>query len=404
MVKIEGKWVVAVSGGPDSMALLNMCYENKMDIIVAHVNYNVRSTAERDEKGVAEYCKERGIPFFKHFVHMYSGGNFEAEAREIRYKFFSSLIREHQCDGVLVAHHLDDVIETYLMQTSRNSIPNYYGIRSEVMINGCLVKRMLLAYTKKELINYCDEHNVPYFIDETNNDDKYARNRIRHSIIDKMSDEDKRQIVEEIHSMNVQRKEVRKKVQDFLKNHEHLIDRDSFAKLPADLQLDVIREFIRKNAAIRDISLVNIRSLRDQFLRKQHNFRFALGDYTLFAEYGKLTIYKNREFKYTYMMTDVEEIETRFFKVRKDGKKIEGLRVEPRDLPIVIRNYHAGDKIKMRFGTKRVSRFFIDNKIPHHERNSWPVVLNKHGTVIFVCGIGCDIEHYSNNLNMFVIK
>ncbi|UPU38547.1 tRNA lysidine(34) synthetase TilS [Erysipelothrix sp. Poltava] len=74
------------------------------------------------------------------------------------------------------------------------------------------------------------------------------------------------------------------------------------------------------------------------------------------------------------------------------------------DFPIMIRNARKGDSIKMRFGTKSLNRFFIDRKIPRHEREIWPVIVNSSQQIVFVVGMGCDEHHYSNNPNLFMLE
>ncbi|MEG0824110.1 MAG: tRNA lysidine(34) synthetase TilS, partial [Erysipelotrichaceae bacterium] len=176
---IDKTWVVAVSGGADSMALLNMAYELKLNISVAHVNYKKRITADRDMDGVMSYCKLRDIPCYVHIVSEHAEGNFQEFARDLRYNFFKEIVAKTRAHGVLVAHHLDDLIETYMIQKERNGIVKYYGIKEEAIIKKVLVKRILLSYTKEELENYCNEKNITYYNDESNYSRTYTRNRIR---------------------------------------------------------------------------------------------------------------------------------------------------------------------------------------------------------------------------------
>jgi tRNA(Ile)-lysidine synthase len=78
--------------------------------------------------------------------------------------------------------------------------------------------------------------------------------------------------------------------------------------------------------------------------------------------------------------------------------------VTEKDFPICIRNVKPGDKIEMRFGTKSLSRFFIDRKINRIDRKHWLVMENQAGKVIFVPGLGCDVEHFSVKANLFMIQ
>ena len=164
------------------MALLDMCIQKGMSIFVAHVNYHHRKEADEEERYVVSYCKERDIPVSVRNEPFVSHGNFEADARTWRYDFFVKTVKENHLAGVLVAHHMDDLIETYLMMEEKNLEPSYYGLRSEMMYHGILVKRPLLSYTKAQLQKYCDERGIRYYIDSTNLSDEYTRNRIRHSI------------------------------------------------------------------------------------------------------------------------------------------------------------------------------------------------------------------------------
>ncbi|MDF9824951.1 tRNA(Ile)-lysidine synthetase-like protein [Breznakia sp. PF5-3] len=404
MKKMAGTWVVAVSGGSDSMALLDMCYQAKMDIVVAHVNYQKRSSASRDEKGVESYCWKRGIPFFKHVVEHYDSGNFQAQARKIRYSFFKEIIEQVHAKGVLVAHHLDDVLETYIMQKKRKSIPEYYGIKDEVIIYGVMVKRLLLSYNKKELEMYCDEHAVPYFYDESNDSDVYTRNRVRHEQIVQMNVNDKENMLKCICKENLQLQKNREKVMEAYKDNDGRLIISHIMSYPKAFSLDYLRYWIVMKTGIKKVSRKTLEAIYNN-MEKSKNWTYPLSDiYQLCCDYGEVTIEKREALGFSYQFTKLEYIETSYFKICQKGEKIEGVLVDDKDFPITIRNYRPGDRISLRYGSKKVSRFLIDRKISRKERQLWPVLVNNMGEIIFVCGIGCDIAHYGNNFNMFVVK
>ena len=116
------KLVAACSGGPDSMALFDLCRQEGIQVVCAHVNYHHRPTADRDEKIVKEYCERYQIPFEVLYT-VNTTENYQNWAREVRYAFLSEVIQKYQCDGVVVAHQEDDMIETYLYQKQRKIIP-----------------------------------------------------------------------------------------------------------------------------------------------------------------------------------------------------------------------------------------------------------------------------------------
>lgn len=192
------KWLVACSGGPDSMALVKLCMDQKINFALAHVNYHHRKEAEEEEKYIVSFAKEHDIECFvlnEEFVYK---GNFEAQARIYRYDFFKNVVLKENFDGVLVAHHKDDLLETYLMQKEKNLIPETYGLAETMYYEGILIYRPLLSYTKRELEDICTRSGVRYYIDSTNTDISLSRNYMRHEVLANMSDEEKNQLLKEI--------------------------------------------------------------------------------------------------------------------------------------------------------------------------------------------------------------
>lgn len=184
------KYLIAVSGGPDSMALLSM-YQNKIDTVI-HVNYHYRNDSDNDMNLVKKYCHEHKLNFICHEVEpsiYQSTKNFENTARIIRYEFFSKIAKKRQVKDILIAHHLDDFMETCLMQESRKVQTTFYGIKEKNYIYGLNVIRPLINKRKKELVDYCLKHSIPYVIDSTNCDSTFTRNKFRKEI-EKWSDEE----------------------------------------------------------------------------------------------------------------------------------------------------------------------------------------------------------------------
>jgi tRNA(Ile)-lysidine synthetase-like protein len=121
-------YILAISGGPDSMFLLEkMCGEG-YSLVVAHVNYKKRENSDYDEKLVRDYCQNYSLPceVYQAKGSEYSSiSNFQDRARKIRYDFFQKLADKYQTKYIVVAHHLDDHLETYLFQKQRKSLVEY---------------------------------------------------------------------------------------------------------------------------------------------------------------------------------------------------------------------------------------------------------------------------------------
>lgn len=188
----EGSTVVAaVSGGSDSMVLLNILYsikdEFKINLCAAHVNHCLRgSDADRDEKFVEKKCNEMGLPVHILRVNVAekakeSGEGFEECARRIRYEFFNSLGNDII---IATAHNLSDRVETFLFNFSRGSALR--GLCS-IPVRRDNIIRPLIDCTKTEILEFCEKNSIEYVSDYTNDDVSYSRNRIRHNVVKELS-------------------------------------------------------------------------------------------------------------------------------------------------------------------------------------------------------------------------
>lgn len=180
----RNKFLAAVSGGPDSMCMLHILKHNIHG--VCHINYRKRPTADRDMLIVQQYCKQNKIPFYclkvsKELLNKYlkRNHNFQNAARLIRYDFFIKCAKKTKIKILLIAHNKDDFLETALMQKQRHSKSLFLGIKSIGFYKDLFFLRPLLDEWKDEILDYCNEKNVPYGIDETNDQLIYERNKIR---------------------------------------------------------------------------------------------------------------------------------------------------------------------------------------------------------------------------------
>ncbi len=394
------KWVIGVSGGSDSMALLHMCMVNHIDIVVAHMNYKKRQTADRDMQAVIQYCEQYHIPYEIRVPSTKCSTNFQAYARDERYAFYKDVIERYQAHGVLIAHQLEDHIETYLMQKKRQMLPTYFGIQEETYIKGCFVKRVLLEFTKEELRLYCRLHQVIYHDDESNFSDAYTRNRIRHEIVDNMSICEKNKMCEKIRKENEELENKRKEVGEYYRSWD--ASKEGLLCIPSSYHIDVIDEMIYQTLHFHT-SRKEVIEIYKQFLGDKNWTRRIKDGYEISSAYGKLIIHKEPQ-NYEYVFHEVSYVKTPYFEISNRGSKKEGIAIREEEFPITIRNARHQDKIQLSFGSKSINRWFIDQKIPAYQRAVWPVIENRYREIIFVPQIGCDIEHLSNNPSLFVIK
>jgi len=181
----DKKLLLAVSGGIDSMVLLDLFYKLRFDICVVHCNFQLRGKeSDGDEVLVREICQERYIPYFIETFDTLEFANenklsIQLAARKLRYDWFQEII-SLGFDYVLTAHHLDDNVETFLINFTRGTgLEGLTGIPAQ---NGNII-RPLLPFSRLEIENYALENKIQWREDSSNASDKYFRNKLRHDIV-----------------------------------------------------------------------------------------------------------------------------------------------------------------------------------------------------------------------------
>lgn len=400
----EKKWIIGVSGGPDSMVLLDLCRRHQVAVVCAHVNYHHRPTADRDQQLVEDYCHTHAIPFSSRSPIQEVSGNFQAWARDVRYAFFAELAKAEGAAGVLIAHHLDDFLETALLQQESGRQSEVLGIREEGRVMGVQVVRPLLNRTKQQLQDYCDRHHIPYGIDESNLSDDYRRNQLRHHQLAELSEAQKRSAVQKLKRRNRNRQKRRDAVKAKLNPANQIISQEIFLTLNEAEQRIFLRMWMQEQGASVPSEAFLI-ELTKALKQKQGNFNLTFSkDRRFQLAYGFFSLDFTEEVSYCYVLDKIELFATPYFKVAMQGETTEAVTLTEEDFPITIRSPQPQDAIQLRFGTKRLNRWFIDRKIPPDQRRSWPVVVNRRGEIVLVPKIGCNVAHYSNNPTCFVIK
>ncbi len=184
------KYLLAVSGGADSMCMLNLflTYIPKQ-IAVAHCNFQLRGKESKmDESLVEQYCFKNQITFYKKSFDTLkesknTGKGIQEIARTLRYEWFNQLAKQHGYDYIVTAHHADDNAETVLLNIIRGAGLNGIGGILPLSENKL---RPLLIFTKKEILEFVYQNQIPFRDDISNNESKYNRNYLRNEIIPKL--------------------------------------------------------------------------------------------------------------------------------------------------------------------------------------------------------------------------
>lgn len=371
----SSRFLLAVSGGKDSMVLLELFHKLKLNFQVAHVNYHLRGEdSNRDQELVEDYCKNHQIPF-----HLYSvsekdqvpSHSIQLWARELRYSYFFSLKQSQELDYIVTAHHVNDQMETFFIQLSRASgLKGLKGIPKE----SNHVIRPLLGFSSKAIEEFAQKEEVQFREDLSNQSDFYLRNRIRHQLLPGLKD-----IHPHFENNLLKSMEIIAEAQEFIeisaknflekhaiRNENNLweeLDLNELEKQHSAVQFEVLQTFG-----------FEFKEEMEKLFSKDsgHYFSNKTGDFIV--EYGKLKRISNKtevqkEEQDKITITDAQGAFLQESKVLEVLKSLEPMEWQfQRDqlsFPLHIRHQLPGDlffPIGM-IGKKKISKFFKDEKI-----------------------------------------
>lgn len=188
--------VVGVSGGPDSICLVNILYNLKkelgIDIIVTHINHMIREEAGDDEEFANEYCKNRKIPFYSKKIDIQTISKKEKKSteeagREARYEFFNEILKKCGGTKIATAHTKGDNAETVLMNIIRGTGTS--GLKGIQPKRDNIYIKPLIEISREEIEEYCEVNRLNPRHDKTNDENIYTRNKIRNILIPLIKEE-----------------------------------------------------------------------------------------------------------------------------------------------------------------------------------------------------------------------
>ena len=189
LIKAKDKIVLGVSGGPDSLFMLDILNKLKkdldIDLVVAHINHKIRDEADEEEEFVKTFCEKIGIEFYSKRIEVekYANNNkigLEEAGRKVRYEFFEEICNNTGANKIAVAHNKNDKVETMIMHILRGSgISGLQGIQPK----SNKIIRPIIEIDRKEIEKYCEEEKLDPRIDKSNQDNIYTRNKIRNIVI-----------------------------------------------------------------------------------------------------------------------------------------------------------------------------------------------------------------------------
>lgn len=253
-----GTYVLAASGGVDSMVLLDILHKKPgVKLIVAHFDHGIREDSDKDRKLVEKTAKAHGLPFVYHKASLGSGTS-EAKAREARYEFLHKVRKSTGAKAIITAHHEDDVLETAIMNLLRGS--GRRGLTSLRSTDG--IVRPLLAHSKDRIRDHASAYAVAWREDSTNKDTQYKRNYIRANILPKLSAGQRAQLVILVEDLRRINDELDASLSGLLhiQPAPNTLDKKCFINLPHSVAKEVIHTWLR-HRNIKDVTKKTIERL-----------------------------------------------------------------------------------------------------------------------------------------------
>ena len=386
--------IVAVSGGADSVSLLDVLHKLGYKLVLAHVNHNKREESKIEQIAMENLAKELNIPFELLDYHYSNSNNFQSEAHFARYDFFKDLCKKYNTNIIATAHHKDDQIETVLMKLMEGSnLYGYGGIAIESKREDYSIVRPLLCVSKDEIYDYCKKNNLVYFEDASNMSNDYLRNRIRHNVIPILKNECAN-VLDKIMEYSIQAHEafdyIRSESINYLESNNNQIDYNTYNSLNIALKKDILallleKYNIRKNNEIIEKILTILKdSNGTKIINLENNYSFV-------KNYNKAYIKENNIVnKESYLMNIEDRIKIGnyvfYFTNSHNNKSANYIKLCYNDLefPLTIRYRENGDEIDLGFGAKKINRILIDKKVPKDIRDSIPVVLDNRGKILWL--------------------
>lgn len=406
--ELEGKkFLLAVSGGADSVVLAYLFYHLRLNFSIAHCNFKLRATESDDDAlFVKELAAKLDAPFFSvefdtQKLAEERGISIQMSARDLRYYWFKEIITRHKLDYIVTAHQKNDQIETFFINLLRGTGAD--GLSGMKILDQQLF-RPLLDISKEEILNYATKHQIKWREDSSNQSTEYIRNKIRLEIIPlfkEINPSFEKTMMENMNHIN----DARVLYQEYLqqKTKYYLVKNEfgfqlnlreiSKEKSPAFILFEILKNFGFNYSTVKDI-------LADHVL--QSGLKFFSATYRVVDHRGTLLITrlapKGVELYTIDTFTEQTDLPLALkFSIQNPDEDITGdlnfaqLDYDEVSFPLTIRRWHEGDVFKplgMR-GRKKVSDFFIDQKfsIPEKE-NTW--LLCSADKIVWVIGYRID--------------
>ena len=399
------KLIIAVSGGVDSIVLFHLCLKLKLNFFVAHCNFKLREKeSDLDEKFVRDLAIKHNIKFYtKSFNTKKLSSNYnksiQMAARELRYSWFEELSKELNVKHILTAHHLDDSLETFLINLSRGS--GIDGLLGIPRVNDT-VYRPLLIFKKDEILSYAKENEISWREDSSNRKQDYLRNQIRIEVLPKLKEINPNLLdnfSKSIDRLQQSKSIIKDKIDDFIKNVSFTRDEKIYFEINKIKKVTNIDAYLyellkRYNFTQWD----DIRGLLDSQSGKQ----IISKTHKLLKDREHLILVKNSEVenKTALINKSSKEVAVSLGKIKlsiakkisKEDSDVIYLDSAKLNFPLKVRNLLSGDYFYPfgMNGKKKVSKYLKDEKTSVFDKDKVLILETSKNKIIWVVGMRLD--------------
>jgi tRNA(Ile)-lysidine synthase len=386
------KVILGYSGGPDSTFLREVLSYEKVGIILAYFNHNLRNDSEKEEEFVEKEANRLNLELRVEGgdVKKYCDSNalsIEEGARLLRMNYLRKVKKEESADMIALGHNLDDQVENFFIRLMRGS---GFGL-SSMRYRKDDILRPLLSIRKKNIIEYLDENNIPYYEDPSNKDLRYLRNKIRLElipVIESIKGDSIKCILRSIENIKEMEEALKKNINDihFDKYPNHIeVDRENFEQLEQSEKFLFFSKMLSFFDKKKELKRAHVEDLPEKgIIELSHSLIELTKDkliLTVKQEHSEKELPVDGRLSFGDFLITTQTIE-KIDDTSKDG--CEYFDLDKLELPLKVRVRKRGDNI-ISFGSKnkkKLKDIFINEKIPRTLRDLWPVLCDRKGVIL----------------------
>ncbi|CAM3987690.1 tRNA lysidine(34) synthetase TilS [Alkalicoccus chagannorensis] len=392
--------LLGVSGGPDSMAVLALFGEWQktwhLHVEVVYVHHHLRAEAESEVAFVSEQAAARGMLF--HVKHVYPSAG-QMDARRLRYEAFEEQMTASEAEILVTAHHGDDQLETLLMQIIRGGVLPPAGMPVTRAAGSGRIIRPLLGVDKESIVSWLDQEGIPWREDSSNRSHTYQRNRLRSVVIPELKKENPK-----AHEAAGATAAAARREQEYLDACaaawlDHVTWGDASAALSRE-QMKQVPQGLADRTALRLLQRLDRtapwgRAHLDVFWEHVQTAAASTSRHLghgwfLDVSYDDLHLRRAEETSNPFEERRLPEAGAiqlpggSLVISREITPEAEKIAVTPDQMPLLVRGRRDGDRVEGKNGTKKLKKVMIDAKIPRKVRDDYPIITDRHGTILWV--------------------